>query len=224
MLAIYNLILYFPAPIIVALMLNELANERLKRVIQTMIYIPHFISWVVVVGLCYVMFTTEGGVVNVLLEKAGLPQVDWLWSESAFRPFYTGQIIWKEVGWGTIIFLSALANVDMEMYEASYIDGATKMQRMWYITLPSIKSTIVVMLILRMGKFLNTGYEHIFLMMNPLNRSVAEVFDTYVYTSGIVNGNFSYSTAVGLFKSVIGLFLVYITDRIAKKCGEEGVY
>lgn len=224
MLALYNLVLYFPAPILVSLMLNELSSERYKRVIQTMIYVPHFISWVVVVGLCYVMFTPEGGIINVIIENCGGEALDWLWNPKAFRAFYTGQVIWKEVGWGTIIFLSALAGVDMEMYEASYIDGASRWQRIWYITLPSISSTIVVMLILRMGNFLNTGFEHIFLLSNPLNRDVAEVFDTYVYSTGIINGNFSYSTAVGLFKSVIGLILVTTTDRIAKHFGEEGVY
>ncbi len=224
LLALYNLVFYFPAPILIALLLNELSCNGFKRVVQTLIYIPHFISWVVVVGLCYVMFTTEGGIVNEILVRLGFEKVNWLWSESAFRGFYTGQVIWKECGWGTIIFLAALAAVDMEMYEASYIDGANRFERIWYITLPSIKNTVVTMLILRMGNFLNTGFEHIYLMTNPLNRDVAQVFDTYVYERGMINGSYSFSAAVGLFKSVIGLVLVLGTNWLAKKSGEEGIY
>ncbi len=223
-LAVYNLVLYFPMPILLALMLNEVYSNRFKRIIQTMIYVPHFISWVVVVGLCYVLFNTERGLVNELIKIFGGKPWDILLSEKGFRMFYTAQIMWKEAGWGTIIFLAALAGVDLEMYEASYIDGASRFQRIWYITLPSIRSTIFVMLILRMGSFLNTGFEHIYLMTNPMNRKVAEVFETYVYTTGIINGHYSYTTAVGLFKSVVGLILVYLTDRLAKKVGEEGIY
>jgi len=224
MLSIYNLLLYFPAPIILALMLNDVYNIGYKRLIQTLIYIPHFISWVVVVGMCYVLFTTQGGIINEIIKSFGGKQLDLLQNPRTFRMFYTAQVIWKEAGWGTILFLAALTGVDQEMYEASYIDGATRLQRIWYITLPSIRSTIVILLILRLGNFLNTGFEHLFLLSNPLTRQVAEVFDTYVYYTGIVTSNYSYSTAVGLFKSIVGLFLVTMADKVAKRFGEAGVY
>lgn len=222
--SVYNLLFYFPIPIILALMLNEIRKVKFKRIIQTMIYVPHFMSWVVVVGITYVMFTTEGGIVNGLIESMGGEKVNFLLSEHTFRPMYIGQIIWKEAGWGTIIFLAALTGVDIQLYEASYIDGANRWHQLVYITLPSIQSTIVTMLILRMGNFLDTGFEHIFLMLNSMNRNVGEVFDTYVYQVGVLQGNFSYSTAVGLFKSVIGLILVAMSNWIAKKAGEEGIY
>jgi putative aldouronate transport system permease protein len=135
-----------------------------------------------------------------------------------------GQIIWKEAGWGTIIFLAALVSIDPELYDAAEVDGASRWQKLWYITLPGIRSTIVVMLILRLGHFLNTGFEQLLLMINSLNRTVGEVFDTYVYENGILGGQFSYTTAVGFFKSTVSLILVIGANSLAKKIGEEGVY
>ncbi|MGI5899762.1 MAG: ABC transporter permease [Christensenellales bacterium] len=223
-LATYNLCLSFPAPILLALMLNEVFNEKFKKIVQTMIYLPHFISWVVVVGLCHVIFSPENGIVNMFLTRMGMNKVYWLTSESAFRLFYTAQGIWKGVGWGTIVYLAALAAIDVEMCEASYIDGANRFQRIWYITLPSIRPTIIILLILKVGDFLDTGFEHIYLMTNSLNREVAQVFDTYVYEKGLLNGSYSYSTAVGLFKSIFGLILVFIADRLAKRAGNDGIY
>lgn len=223
-LALYNLLFFFPLPIVFALLLNELRIEVFKRIVQTVIYIPHFISWVVVVGLSYMLFTTEGGVFNEMLASMHLPTVNLLQSPEWFRTLITGQVMWKETGWGTIIFLAALAGVDTQLYEAARIDGAGRWRQLWHITLPAIRSTIILLLILRLGTFLDTGFEQIFLMLNPGNRAVGEVFDTYVYTSGLQNGQFSYSAAVGLFKSVVGLALVLTTNKIAKKFGEEGVY
>lgn len=224
MLSFYNLILFFPIPIILALMLNDVGKTGFRRAIQSIIYLPNFISWVVVVGMVHVLFSQHGGIINQIILHFGGTELDLLVNPNTFRLFYTAQVIWKEAGWGTIIFLAALSGVDQEMYEAAYIDGASRLQRMWFITLPSIRSTIVLLLILRMGNFLDTGFEHLFLLTNPMTRSVAEVFDTYVYFSGIVAANFSYSTAVGLFKSLVGLVLVLSADRIAKKFGEDGVY
>lgn len=223
-LAVYNLVFFFPLPIILALMLNEIRLQAYKRVIQTIIYIPHFVSWVVVVGIAYLFFTTEGGLVNEWLASLGLEKVSFLLSADWFRTMITGQVIWKDTGWGTIIFLAALAGVDPQLYEAARIDGANRIRQLWHITLPAIRSTIVILLILRLGHFLDTGFEQIFLNMNAMNREVAEVFDTYVYSVGIQSGQFSYSTAVGLFKSVIGLVLVVTANRLAKRFGEEGVY
>lgn len=223
-LAVYNIIFYFPLPIIIALLLNEVVNERVKRVIQSIIYVPHFISWVVIAGICYSLLSVDNGVVNALIKATGGDTINFLTSSKWFRPLITFQVIWKETGWGTIIFLAALAGVNVELYEAAVMDGANRWQQLCHVTFPAIKSTIVVLLILRMGTFMDSGFEQIFLMLNSMNRSVGEVFDTYVYSSGLLNGQFSYSTAVGLFKSLVSLILILSTNYFAKKIGEEGIY
>ncbi|MDQ0877245.1 putative aldouronate transport system permease protein [Paenibacillus sp. V4I3] len=223
-LAFYNLVFFFPLPIIMALLLNEVRKEVFKRTIQTIVYIPHFVSWVVVVGISYIFFTTEGGIVNDAFAALGLPKVEFLISSEWFRTMIVSQVVWKETGWGTIIFLAALAGVDQQLYEAATIDGAGRFRQVWHITLPAIRSVIVILFILRLGSFLDTGFEQIFLMLNAMNRDVGEVFDTYVYNVGIQQGQFSYSTAVGLFKSLIGLMLVMGANRMAKKFGENGLY
>ncbi|MBE1442748.1 MULTISPECIES: ABC transporter permease [unclassified Paenibacillus] len=222
-LAIYNIVFFFPLPIVIALMLNELRLELFKRMIQTVVYIPHFMSWVVIVSIVYLFFTTEGGLVNEALKSLGAEKINFLLSADWFRTFITAEVIWKETGWGTIIFLAALAGVDPQLYEAARIDGANRLQQLRHITVPAIRSTIVILLILRLGHFLDTGFEQIWLMLNAMNREVGEVFDTYVYSTGITEGQYSYSTAVGLFKSIVGLVLVAASNFIAKKMGEEGV-
>jgi putative aldouronate transport system permease protein len=223
-LAVYNIIFYFPLPIIIALLLNELFNERFKRIVQSIIYVPHFISWVVIAGICYSVLSVDNGVVNALIKACGGDPINFLASSKWFRPLIILQLIWKDTGWGTIIFLAALAGVNVELYEAAVMDGANRWQQFLAVTFPAIKSTVVIMLILRMGTFMDSGFEQIFLMLNSMNRSVGEVFDTYVYTSGMLNGQFSYSTAVGLFKSLVSLMMVLTTNYIAKKAGEEGIY
>ncbi|MDF2921373.1 MAG: protein lplB [Paenibacillaceae bacterium] len=224
LLAIYNMIFFFPLPIVLALMLNEVRHEFYKRSVQTIMYLPHFISWVVAVGIFYIMFTTEGGVVNEIIARMGMDKVPFLLSEGWFRTMIISQSIWKEVGWGTIIFLAALSGVDTQLYEAARMDGAGRWRQLWNITLPSIRSTIIILCILRLGTFLDVGFEHIFLMLNSMNREVGEVFDTYVYTKGLTQAQYSYSAAVGMFKSVVGLTLVLGANWTAKKFGEEGVY
>ncbi|MDD9269037.1 ABC transporter permease [Paenibacillus sp. GCM10023248] len=222
-LAVYNIVFFFPLPIVIALMLNELRVELFKRTVQTVVYIPHFMSWVVIVSIVYLFFTTEGGLINEGIKFLGGEKINFLLSQDWFRTFITAEVIWKETGWGTIIFLAALAGVDPGQYEAARIDGANRMQQMVHITLPAIRSTIVILLILRLGHFLDTGFEQIWLMLNAMNREVGEVFDTYVYATGISEGQYSYSTAVGLFKSVVGLVLVAASNYLAKKMGEEGI-
>jgi putative aldouronate transport system permease protein len=223
-LAIYNIVFFFPLPIILALLLNELRSVLFKRTIQTLIYVPHFISWVVVVGLGYIFLSTHDGIVNGFIEIMGFSKIEFLTSEQWFRTVVIGEIIWKESGWGTIIFLAALAGIDPQLYEASRIDGANRWRQIWHITLPGIRSTILILFILRLGQFLDTGFEQIYLMLNALNRGVGEVFDTYVYVVGITEGQFSYSTTVGLFKSFIALVLVVIANYLTKKFGDEGLY
>jgi putative aldouronate transport system permease protein len=223
LLGLYDIIFFFPAPILLALLLNEVRISLYKRLIQTLVYVPHFLSMVIVASITYLMLTTEGGIINQLLEPLIGRKIDFLTSEAWFRPMLVIQNLWKEMGWGTIIFLAALAGVDQEQYEAAIVDGANRFRQLWHITLPSIRGTIIVLLILRLGNFLDRGFEQVLLMSNALNRSVAEVFDTYVYTVGITQGAFSYSTAVGLFKAIVGIILVLTANHLAKKAGQPGI-
>ena len=222
--SLLQLIIYFPAPIILSLFLNEVRHNGYKRVVQTLVYVPHFVSWVIVASLTYQLFNVSDGVINMIIKNLTGGTIDILSKGSTFWGLIVGQDIWRETGYGTIIFLAALAGVDQEMYEAARVDGAGRWRLMWHITLPAIKGTIIMMLILRVGGLLNTGYEQIFLMRNDLNMEYADVFDTYIYTRGIVNGQYSLSSAAGMFKSVVGMILVLGSNKISKMCGEAGIY
>ncbi|GLB29998.1 protein LplB [Lacrimispora amygdalina] len=221
-----SLIFYFPAPIILALFLNEIKNVAFKRITQTMVYIPHFISMVIVAALTAQLFsTTDGLVYHVLVQMFGRANApDIMSNPGLFVHMIVGQSMWKETGYGTIIFLAALSGVDVQLYEAAEVDGANRWQKMWHITLPAIRSTIVIMLILKIGTILNTSYEQIFLMQNSMNRSVSDVFDTYIYTKGVVNGNYSMATAAGMFKSIVSMIMVLGANKLAKAFGESGFY
>ncbi|MDB5084213.1 MAG: protein lplB [Bacilli bacterium] len=223
-LAIYNLVFFFPMPIILSLILNEIRWEPFKRTIQTFIYLPHFISWPVVVGMCYVLLATSDGLINQLLIHFGINRIAFLTDPHWFRPLITLQVIWKETGWGTVIFLATLSGIDPQLYEAARIDGAGRWQQLCHITYPALLTTIVILLILRLGNFLDSGFEQIFLMLSSNTRDVGEVFDTYVYTTGLANGQLSYATAIGLFKSIVSLVLVISANFVAKCLGQEGVY
>ncbi|TCN21484.1 putative aldouronate transport system permease protein [Mesobacillus foraminis] len=222
--AVLDLVFFFPAPIILALLLNELRSQLYKRTVQTLIYVPHFMSWVIIASITYIFFTTSGGVVNEIVSYFYGKEINFLSAPEWFRPLIMGQIIWKETGWGTVIFLAALASVDQELYDAAIVDGAGRFRRLWHVTLPAVRSTIIVLLILRLGNFLDTGFQQIYLMTNSLNRDVADVFDTYVYFVGVTQGAYSYSTAVGLFKAVVGIILVLGANRLAKKMGQDGIF
>lgn len=222
--SLLQLVLYFPAPIILSLFLNEVRHNGYKRVVQTLIYIPHFVSWVIVASLTYQLFNVSDGIVNIIIKSISGSTVDILSKGKYFWGLIVGQDIWRETGYGTIVFLAALAGVDQTLYEAARVDGAGRWRLMWHITLPAIRSTIIMMLILRVGSLLSTGYEQIFLMRNDLNMEFAEVFDTYIYTRGIVNGQYSFSSAAGMFKSVVGLILVLGSNKLAKMFGESGIY
>ncbi|ARC60028.1 ABC transporter permease [Bacillus licheniformis] len=219
-----NLVVFFPIPIILALLLNEVRVALFKKFVQTLIYIPHFMSWVIVVSLSFVLLTVDGGLINEIIAYFGGEKINFLLNESWFRPMYILQVIWREAGWSTIIYLAAITAVDPQLYEAAKMDGANRLRRMWHVTLPAIRSVIVVLLILKIGDTLELGFEHVYLLLNATNREVAEIFDTYVYTAGLKQGQFSYSTAVGLFKAAVGLILVVFANRMAKKFGEEGIY
>lgn len=221
-----NLIFAFPAPIILALLLNELRCKWFKRFSQTLVYIPHFVSIVIVAALTYQLFSTTDGVAyHMLVQVFGKQNAPDIMSDpKLFSTMIVGQNLWKETGYGTIIYLAALSSVDTQLYEAAKIDGAGRWQLMWHVTLPAIRGTIILMLIMKVGSLLNTGYEQIFLMQNAMNRSVSDVFDTYIYTKGIVNGQYSLATAAGLFKAIVSMVMVVGANKIAKLFGESGLY
>ena len=222
-LSVMNLIFFFPAPIILALLLNEMRSLRYKKALQTMLYVPHFISIVIVVSITFVMFGSSGIVYKATEKMLGHP-INYMGSPDTFRWMIIGQTIWKETGWGTIIFLAALTNVDTQLYEAAMVDGAGRLRRLWHITLPAIRSTIVLMLILRMGSMLDTGYDHLILMANPLNRRASQTLDVFVYQQGIQSGKFSYASAIGLMKAIVSVTLVITSNKIAHLLGEQGLY
>ncbi|MBE1489558.1 ABC transporter permease [Plantactinospora soyae] len=224
-LALLTVVFVFPAPIVVALLLNELRVRIVKRSVQSLIYIPHFLSWTIVASLTYLLFSADFGVLaGFIHDVVGGQRVDYVAQEEWFRPIIILQLLWKQTGWGTIIYLAALANVDTQLYEAARVDGAGRWRQLWHITVPAIRPAIVVMAILTSGNLMDSGFEQIWLMTTSLNRSTSEVFDTYVYYIGITQGAFSYSTAVGLFKGVVGVFLIVGSNWLAKRLGQRGLY
>ncbi|MFD0712274.1 ABC transporter permease [Paenibacillus sp. GCM10027626] len=220
-----QIVFAFPIPIVLALMLNELRNQIFKRIVQSVIYLPHFLSWVVVIGITTIFLKGNGVINDLLVQWFGLAQpVPFLTDPDYFKPLVVLQVIWKEAGWGTILFLAALAGVNPQLYEAATMDGAGRFRQMWHITLPAIRNTIVILLILRLGHVMDAGYEQIFLLLNPFNMEVGNILDTYVFFKGIGQSDYSFATAVGLFKGAVGLALVLSANYIAKKLGDDGVF
>jgi putative aldouronate transport system permease protein len=219
----YHIIFGFPAPIILALLLNELRYGMFKRIAQSISYIPHFFSWVVLSGIVIVMLSPSEGPVNYLLQLLNIEPIYFLADPDYFRSTLVATGIWKEIGWGTIIYLAALTGIDPTLYEAAVIDGANRRKQIWNITLPSILPVITIMFILSLGGILNAGFDQIFNLYNAAVYEVADVIDTYVYRAGIVGAQFGLTTAVGLFKNVIGIALVLSTNYVMKKLGQEGV-
>ena len=220
---IENLIITFPAPIILALMLNEVAHARYKRIVQTVTYLPHFPSTVVVVGMMNSMFNSSG-IVNQIIASMGMEKINFLNDAQYFRPMYIGSNIWQSVGWDTIIFLSALSGLDMQLYEAAKIDGAGRWKQTLHVTIPGILPTIIIMLILAMGRIMNVSYQKILLMMTGTNQSVSDVISTYVYRRGITKADFSYATAVNLFQSLVSLLFVSVTNWISRRTSETSLW
>lgn len=213
----------FPLTIIVSLMLNEVVGVKFKKVTQSILYLPHFISWVVVAGIATNLFALQEGTINHILQGIGIGPIPFLSSEGWWIVTYVICNVWKEIGWGTIIYLAALTGVDETLYEASYLDGATKFQRLIYITLPSIKSIIVTMLILNISKMMSIGLDAPLLLGNPKVMGVSEVISTYTYRIGIEKAQYSQSTAIGLFQSVVNIIILVAADKFAKAIGEEGI-
>lgn len=218
-----SLILGFPAPIIFALLLNEIKNEKFKRLTQTISYMPHFVSTVVICGMI-IQFTSNKGVITHLLGFFGVPEISLLTRPEYFVPIYVISGIWQQLGWGSIIYLAALSGVDQELYEAAKIDGAGRWKQTLHVTLPGISGTIIIMLLLNLGKIMGVGYEKIILLYNAGIYETADVISTFVYRKGLLNFEWSYSTAVGLFNSVINFMLVMLFNKISKKVTEVGLW
>lgn len=223
-LSLMRLICGFPMPIILALMMNEMGSQGYKRTMQTILYLPHFISWVIVISILYNLLSTSTGMVNNLIVQMGGEKIPFLTTSSMFRPIMVMTDIWKGAGWGTIVYMAAISGIDSSLYEAAIIDGATRMQRIWYVTLPTIAGTIVVMLIMRTGSILSNGFEEVYLLKNALTSDVADIFETYTYEIGLQSGQFSYASAVGLFQSVVGCLLIMITNTASRKIGGGGLW
>lgn len=219
-----DILFFFPAPILLALLLNEARMRSFRNIVQTIMYAPHFISWVVIVSLTMTLFSSQDGIINQWLAAAGLGQIELFTKSEWLKPMWLLQNIWQGMGWGSILYLAAMASIDTSLYEAAKVDGAGRFRQIWHITLPGIRYVIVVLLILRLGNFMEIGFEHIFLLQNPLNFEVSDVFDTFVYRTGILQRDYSYSAVVGMFKSLVGLILVLGANKLARKLGEEGVY
>jgi len=223
-LSLLQLVFQFPAPIIVAIFLNEIRHNGFKRVTQTIMYLPHFISWVVLSGIIMNFLSPSDGLVNAVVKMFGGEPIHFLVKPQYFRTIIISAEMWKGLGWGTIIYLAAMTAINPSLYEAATIDGANRFHKMKYITLPGISSTIVILLVLRLGYILSNGFEQIFLLYTPTTYSVADVFETYTYRIGLLNGRFSYATAVGLFKSAVGVVLILTSNRIAKLLGKKALW
>lgn len=230
-LSLLKLVFSFPAPIIFAIALNEVGNMKFKKVVQTVSYLPHFISWVVVYGLVFTFLNTSSGVVNRLLVESGMvtESVDFLASPNYYWTLAVVTDIWKELGWWSIIFLAAIAGIDQSLYEAAEVDGASRLRRIWHITLPSIKGTIMIVLILAVGSLMTGGmggsnFEQAFLMGNKVNYEASAVLGYYVYETGLVNLRYSYATAAGLFQSLISLILVLTSNYLSRKTSGYGLF
>lgn len=223
LLSLYSLIVGFPIPIIIALILNEIKG-KFKNVTQTILYAPHFISLVVLVSILNSMLSPSQGVVNTILEMLGLERNYFMANPNYFRHIYVWSGVWQGMGWGAIIYLAALSGVDPALHEAADIDGATRLQKIIHINIPVIMPTIIIMLILQMGKIASVGYEKVYLMQNSMNMETSEIISTYVYKRGILNSNYSFSAAVGLFNNVINVILVLIANQVSKKVSETSLF
>lgn len=223
-LSIYGLVVGFPIPIIFALMLNYLNHEKLKKVVQMVSYAPYFISCVVICGMLKIFMDPATGVFNTILNFFGVESVNFLAKPEWFKHIYVWSGIWQGMGWSSIIYISALSGVNYELHEAAILDGATKLHRMIHVDLPSIKPTIIMLLILQIGSIMSVGFEKVYLLQNSLNKTAASVISTYVYEVGLINNDYGYSTAVGLFNTVINIILIVMANQLSKKVADESLF
>jgi putative aldouronate transport system permease protein len=224
LISLYQLIFGFPAPLILALLLNEIRKVAVKRIMQTVLYVPHFLSWVILGGMMMSLLSPDSGLVNHILNSFGLKSVFFMQQPQYFRSIVVVSGIWKEVGWGTIIYLAALTGINPELYEAAEVDGAGKLRQVFSVTIPELLPTIMVLLMLKIGHILDLGFEQIYILLNPLVRETGDILDTYIYDVGLLSGQYSYTTAIGLFKSIVGLVLILGTNTISKKTTGDSIY
>ena len=217
-----ELFINFPFPICLAVLLNEMCHQRLKKVTQTILYLPHFLSMVIIAGMVSQIFGTSG-IVNNILGLGGIEPVNFLGDSGRWRAIYWGSGIWMGAGYGMIVYLAAIAGINTELYDAAYMDGAGRWLRIWHVTLPQIRPTIVTMTIMNVGKILSISFERPYLLSNVLVQDASSVISTYVYSVGLQAGRYDYATAVGLFQSVVALVMVVAANQVAKRCGEEGI-
>lgn len=220
----YQIVFGFPAPIVLALLFNEIRGSLFKRITQSISYLPHFLSWVVLSGLLFTVLSPSGGAVNYVIGLLGIDPIYFLGDKQYFRMTLVISSIWKEVGWGTIIYLAALSSIDTHLYEASVMDGANRWKQTLHITLPSILPVVSIMFLLRIGNILDAGFDQVLNLYNPAVYEVADILDTYVYRVGLTQMQYSFTTAVGLFKNVIGLIMVLGANYMIKKSGQEGLF
>lgn len=224
--SVTKIIFSAPAPVILALLLNEVKNKVFKRVVQTIVYLPKFVSWVVVATIVKALLDIQDGPINTLLVNLGIfesPQL-LMGSKPLFRPLLVITDVWKGVGWGSIVYLAAMTSINPTYYDAAELDGANRFQRMWYITLPCLKPTFMILLILSMGSILSAGFDQIYVMENSVVMEVGDIIDTYVYRKGLIDQDYSYAAAVGLFKSVVSILLVGGANWLANKTGNESLF
>ena len=224
MISIYKTLWSFPTPILLALLINEVHNTYFKRISQTISYLPHFFSMVIVAGLVYVVFGVQGGLVNHLVVLTGGEPQHYLGDPRWFRTILVGTTVWQTVGWGSILYLAAMAGLNQETYEAANIDGASKLQQVRHITLPGISHVIVILFIFRIGDLLDAGFEQILLLYSPSVYEVADIIDTYVYRAGLLNLKYSFAAAVGLYKSILALLLLLAANKFANYLGHQGIW
>ncbi|MEK3910042.1 ABC transporter permease subunit [Paenibacillus sp. FSL H7-0331] len=220
----YTLVFGFPIPIILALMMNELRNQLYKRFVQTAVYLPHFLSWVVVGGIVIEILSPTSGVVNHVLTWFGQEPIYFMGEDSHIRTIIVSSGIWRDAGWSTIIYLAAMSGINPDLYEAAQMDGATRWRQTISITIPSIMTTITILFLLQIGNFLDLGFERVFVFLNPLTNSNGDILDTYIYRVGLIQREYSYTTAIGLFKSVIGFVLIVTANTFSKRATGEGLY
>lgn len=224
--SIAKLVFGFPAPIILALLLNELVFKRFKRIVQSLTYLPYFVSWVLVVGFMYTLLDPDTGIISKLLVNLGIIGSDtMLMGDSrSFLVLVVFTEIWKNIGWNSIIYLAAIAGIDPQLYEAAVVDGANRFRRVWHITLPALKPTIIILLILSIGGLVNSNFDQMFMMQNSLTQDAANVLSVYSYKMGLVAGRFSYGTAIGLFQSIVAFILMYIANFASNKLTKESLF
>jgi len=220
----YRIIFGFPAPITLALLLNEVKNQKFKRTVQTISYLPHFISTVVLAGLITTVLSTNGGIVNEIIKKIGKEPIFFIGSTKYFRTILISSGIWQGIGWGSIIYLASISGIDPQLYEASIVDGANRWKQTWHITLPGMSNVIVIMFIFAVGSLLNAGFEQILLLYSPAVYEVSDIIDTYVYREGLISLRYSFASAVGLFKSIIAMTLLISTNYLAKRFEQSGIW